>query len=73
MLALHMDEIRWRDDFNALVLTKPQQMLVSTYQILRTTRCRTFEDAVVSRVFFDGVYSLRWFDMLGETGNCLIA
>jgi hypothetical protein len=75
ILALHLDEIRWRNDFDALVLTKLEQVLVSTHQIIRTARGRTFEDAVVSRVFFDGIYSLLWFDMLCETGNlsdCLI-
>src|ERR1700721_138313 len=75
MLALQLDEIRWRNDFDALVLTKLEQVLVSTHQIIRTARGRTFEDAVVSRVFFDGIYSLLWFDMLCETGNlpdCLI-
>ena len=58
MLALHLDEIRWQNDFDALVLTKLEQVLVSTHQIIRTARGRTFEDAVVSRVFFDGIYSL---------------
>jgi hypothetical protein len=75
MLALYLDEIRWRNDFDALVLTKLEQMFVSTHQIIRAARGRTFEDAVVSRVFFDGVYSLLWFDMLCETGNlpdCLV-
>jgi hypothetical protein len=75
MLALHLDEIRRLNDFDALVLTKLEQVLVSTHQIIRTARGRTFEDAVVSRVFFDGIYSLLWFDMLCETGNlpdCLI-
>src|SRR3984957_15169781 len=74
MLALHLDEIRRRNDFDALVLTKLEQVLVSTHQIIRTARGRTFEDAVVSRVF-DRIYSLLWFDMLCETGNwpdCLI-
>jgi hypothetical protein len=71
MLALHLDEIRWRNDFDALVLTKLEQMLVSTHQIIRTARGRTFEDAVVSWVFFHRVYSLLWFDTLGETGNLL--
>src|SRR5580658_8533652 len=75
MLALHLDEIRRRNDFDALILTKLEQVLVSTHQIIRTARGRTFEDAVVSRVFFDGICSLLWFDMLCETGNlpdCLI-
>ena len=58
MLALHLDEIRWQNDFDALVLTKLEQVLVSTHQIIRTARGRTFEDAVVSRVLFDGIYSL---------------
>jgi len=49
MLALHLDEIRWRNDFDALVLTKLEQVLVSTHQIIRTARGRTFENAVVSR------------------------
>ena len=72
---LHLEEIRQRNDFDALVLTKLEQMLVSTHQIIRIARGRTFEDAVVSRVFFDGVYSLLWFDVLCETANlpdCLI-
>ena len=75
MLALHLDQIRRRNDFDALILTKLEQVLVSTHQIIRTARGRTFEDAVVSRVFFDGICSLLWFDMLCETGNlpdCLI-
>jgi len=50
-------------------LQNAKQVLVSTHQIIRTARGRTFEDAVVSRVFFDGIYSLLWFDMLCETGN----
>jgi hypothetical protein len=42
MLALHLDEIRRRNDFDALVLTKLEQVLVSTHQIIRTARGRTF-------------------------------
>jgi hypothetical protein len=75
MLSLYLDEFCRCDDLHALVLTDLQQVFVSRDEVFGAASGRALDDAVVSRVFFDDIYSLRWLDMLGKMGNmsdCLI-
>jgi hypothetical protein len=70
-LFLNPQKIRRADNLLAPILPHLEQMMVAGDKVLRFADDRTFDHAVVGRVFRDNIYLLRRLDVLGKTRSLL--
>jgi hypothetical protein len=70
-LFLNPQKIRRADNLRAPILPHLEYIIVAGDKVLRFADDRTFDDAVVGRIFRDNIYLLRRLDVVGKTRSLL--